>query len=143
MVDTKQHNAVVVPTSTTTGAPWTAVSGEKRVIGCTLATLDVEGEKWGGGWVSVVCVNGEREILKCSTYTHPSCLVLCGAWPWRPCCSPHCVSVLWATGAGSHRCKGRGRPWLRQPPMLAAQQEKEEDEEDDGALFSSHPPHYR
>lgn len=61
--------------------------------------------------------------------------------------SPPCVSVLWATGAGGHGCKGRGRPWLRQPPMLAAQQDKEveeeDEEEDDGAVFSSHPPHHR
>lgn len=120
-------------------------TGWERAIGCTLATLGVEREKGGGlgcgGAVGgVVCVNWEREILKCGTYTHPSCLVLCGAWPWRPCCSPSCVSALWATGVGSHGCKRRGRPWLRQPPMLAAQQGKEED---DGALFSSHPPHHR
>lgn len=51
-----QHNAVVVPTSTTTGAPWTGVSGEKRVIGCTLAPLGGE-EKEG----CLSCASTESE----------------------------------------------------------------------------------
>lgn len=123
------------------------MSGEKcnNVIGCTLATLDVEGKNGVGWGVSVVCVNGEREILKCEYVHSPqlSCSLRCLAMaPVRVVLSPPVCPFYGRLAPTVMGVRGRGRPWLGQPPMLGAQQEEEE-EEDDGALFSPHPPHHR